>query len=109
MRGCAEWVVAFVVGTAMVALLFLMSGAVVGRSLADWRHAGAMVEVAEQETEQTRIEWAARTEIARIEADATKKTSFAFVLFYLVRYGVWVASGLMVLAVGLWVWGKVRP
>ena len=109
MRGCAEWVVAFVVGTCMVALLSLMSGAILSRSFADWRHAGAMVQVAEQETEQTRIEWTARTEIARIEADATKKTSFAFVLFYLVRYGVWVASGLMVLAVGLWVWGKVRP
>jgi hypothetical protein len=96
-------------GLAFVAVLLLTGGAVISRSVADWRHAGAMVQVAEQETEQTRIEWTARTEIARIEADATKKTSFAFVAFYLVRYGVWVASGLMVLAVGLWVWGKVRP
>jgi hypothetical protein len=109
MRGCAEWVFAAVVGTAFVALLFVMSGAAISRSVADWRHAGAIVQVAEQETEQTRIEWAARTEIARIEADADKKTSFAFVVFYLVRYGVWVAFGLMVLAVGLWVWGEVRP
>jgi hypothetical protein len=86
-----------------------MGGAAVSRSIADWRHAGAIVQVAEQETEQTQIEWAARTEIARIEADADKKTSWAFVAFYLVRYGAWVASGLMVLAVGLWVWGEVRP
>ena len=109
MRDTFEGCVVALMGLAFVAVLLLTGGAVISRSVADWRHAGAMVQVAEQETEQTRIEWTARTEIARIEADATKKTSFAFVLFYLVRYGVWVASGLMVLAVGLWVWGKVRP
>ncbi len=109
MRDTFEGCVVALMGLAFVAVLLLTGGAVISRSVADWRHAGAMVQVAEQETEQTRIEWTARTEIARIEADATKKTSFAFVAFYLVRYGVWVASGLMVLAVGLWVWGKVRP
>jgi hypothetical protein len=108
-RDTFEGCVVALMGLAFVAVLLLTGGAVISRSVADWRHAGAMVQVAEQETEQTRIEWTARTEIARIEADATKKTSFAFVAFYLVRYGVWVASGLMVLAVGLWVWGKVRP
>jgi hypothetical protein len=103
-EGCAVALLAVVV----VGTLVFMGGAGVSRSIADWRHAGAIVQVAEQETEQTRIEWAARTEIARIEADATKKTSWAFAAFYLVRYGVWVASGLCVAGGALWAWGKVR-
>lgn len=109
MRDTFEDCVVALMAVVVFGTLIFMGDAAISRSLADWRHAGAMVEVAEQETEQTRIEWTARTEIARIEADADKKTSFAFVLFYLVRYGVWVASGLMGLAGGLWVWGKVRP
>lgn len=109
MRDTFEGCVVALMGLAFVAVLLLTGGAVISRSVADWRHAGAMVQVAEQETEQTRIEWTARTEIARIEADATKKTSFAFVAFYLVRYGVWVASGLCVMGGALWLWGKVRP
>lgn len=90
----------------LLACLSFLGAAAVIDSLADWRHAGAIVQVAEQETEQTRIEWNARTEIATIQADATKKTSFAFVAFYLVRYGVWVASGLCATAGLLWVAGR---
>jgi hypothetical protein len=108
MRDTFEGCVVTLLGAVVVGAFLLMGGAAVSRSIADWRHAGAIVQVAEQETEQARIEWAARTEIARIEADADKKTSFAFVAFYLVRYGVWVASGLCVAGGALWAWGKGR-
>lgn len=40
-------------------------------------------------------------QIARIEADATKKTSWAYVAFYLVRYGVWVVLVLWVVVAAL--------
>jgi phosphosulfolactate phosphohydrolase-like enzyme len=106
MKDTFEGCVVALMGAVVVGAFLLMGGAAVSRSIADWRHAGAIVQVAEQETEQTQIEWAARTEIARIEADATKKTSFAFVAFYLVRYGVWVASALWVVAGALWLWGR---
>lgn len=92
--GCVVALVTFVV----ISTMLLLGGVIISRSIADWRHAGALVQVAEQETEQTRIEWGARTEIARIQADADKKTSWAFVAFYIVRYGLWVASGLWVVA-----------
>lgn len=52
--------------------------------------------IARQETEQTRIEWDGRVRIAEIQADATKKTSFNFVLFWVVRFAAWVL-GLLVL------------
>lgn len=47
-KGCLS--ILFVL--AVIALLFFAGCASITRSLADWRHAGAMVAVAEQETEQ---------------------------------------------------------
>jgi len=52
---------------------------------------------AQQETEQVRIEWDAKVEIAKVEADADKKTSFNYVIFYVIRLASWVL-GLLVLA-----------
>lgn len=45
-----------------------------------------------ERTEQTRIEWDGRVAIAEIEADATKKTSFEFSLFWLIRFFTWVLA-----------------
>ena len=52
---------------------------------------------AQQVTEQARIEWGAKVEIAKVEADADKKTSFNYVIFYVIRLASWVL-GLLVLA-----------
>lgn len=66
-------------------------------------------------TTRTRIEWETRldmkaldVDIASIQADATKKTSFAFVLFYLVRVLIGVAIGLFAAAVVDWAAEKWR-
>lgn len=56
---------------------------------------------AQQETEQTRIEWDAKVEIEEIRADADKKTSFNFVLFWLVRLAAWAIGLLVLVLVGI--------
>jgi hypothetical protein len=57
-------------------------------------------------TTRTRIEWNGRVRIEEIRADATKKTDFTFLLFYLSRFLIW--AGVIVAAIGgaLWVLGK---
>ena len=55
-------------------------------------------------TERTRIEWDGRVKIASIQADATKKTSFAFVLLWVARALFAVAGIVIITAVGLWAW-----
>jgi|688.fasta_scaffold250143_3 hypothetical protein len=57
-------------------------------------------------TSRTRIEWNGRVRIEEIRADATKKTDFTFLLFYLSRFLIFV--GVIVAAIGgaLWVLGK---
>jgi len=59
-----------------------------------------------QTTEQTRIEWGAKVEIAKIEADASKKTSFNYVVFWLIRFFTWVLGLLTVGFAGLLGWQK---
>lgn len=58
-------------------------------------------------TERTRIEWDGRVEIAEINADATKKTDFTFLLFWLARFGVWSGSITMLGAGAWWIYEKV--
>ena len=57
-------------------------------------------------TSRTRIEWNGRVRIEENRADATKKTDFTFLLFYLSRFLIFV--GVIVAAIGgaLWVLGK---
>ncbi len=69
--------------------------------LAQWRAAGAPAAVAEQRTEQTRIEWAGRVEVAKVEADADKKTSWAYVGFWLLRATTWLTTIAAVIVAGL--------
>lgn len=75
----------FVAYTA-IACLGITTGA------AQWREAGAQIVIAQEETKQAEIEWSARTEIAAIEADVAKKTSVAFVAFWLLRAITWFAT-----------------
>lgn len=42
-----------------------------------------------QATKRTDIEWDARVEMERIKADATKKTSLKFSVFFVVRFALW--------------------
>lgn len=42
-----------------------------------------------QATKRTGIEWDARVEMDRIEADVTKKTSLKFSVFFVVRFALW--------------------
>jgi len=57
-----------------------------------------------EQTKQAQINANAMVEIEHIRADATKKTSPAFSLFYLLRYLAWLSG----IAVTLWcaVWAK---
>ncbi len=64
-------------------------------------------------TSRTRIEWNGRVQLKRLDVeieeirgDATKKTDFTFLLFYLSRFLIW--AGVIVAAIGgaLWVLGK---
>lgn len=58
-------------------------------------------------TERTRIEADRDVEIAKINADVTKKTDFTFLLFFLARFGVWAGSVTMLFAGALWVYERV--
>lgn len=55
-----------------------------------------------QATKRTGIEWDARVEMERIKADATKKTSLKFSLFFVVRFALW----FIVLYAGYLTWEK---
>lgn len=101
MRGTFEVCVIAVLGLMVVGTLMLLGGAAISRSIADWHISNNAVTIAQIQADRD-------VRIAEIEADATKKTSWAFVAFYLARYGAWVASGLCVVGGGLWAWGQVR-
>ena len=53
-------------------------------------------------TSRTRIEWNGRVRIEEIRADATKKTDFTFLLFYVSRFLIW--AGVIVAAIGGGLW-----
>lgn len=57
-------------------------------------------------TNRTRIEWNGRVRIEEIRADATKKTDFTFLLFYVSRFLIF--AGVIVAGIGgvLWLLGK---
>lgn len=78
-------------GMVMIATLLTYAGcAAIAEPISEYGQA-------RQETEQARIEWGAKVEIAEIEADADKKTSFNYVIFYVIRLAAWVL-GLLVLS-----------
>jgi hypothetical protein len=53
-------------------------------------------------TTRTRVEWNGRVRIEEIRADATKKTDFTFLLFYVSRFLIW--AGVIVAAIGGGLW-----
>ena len=90
-------------------LLALCLGAmVVATSCEAIATASATKVVAYEQTKQAQINADAMVEIERIRADATKKTSFAFSAFYLVRYLAWLSGIAVALWVAVWVKEKVR-
>lgn len=105
-KGCTT----FILALGIVGVLFFAGCTSVMRSFADWRMSANGVTVAVQQTEQvrlqedgaterSRIEWNARMAIAETQADATKKTSGMFVMFYLVRGLMWGAGILLTIGV----------
>jgi len=52
-------------------------------------------------------EWSARVEMERIKTDATKKTDFTFLLFWLARFGVWAGSAVALGSGALWIYERV--
>lgn len=103
-RGCISMIAIII----LVGLLFMAGAASISRSFADWRMSANGATAAIQGTEQVRIHETQETErvrivtdgsveIARIQADATKKTSLAFSAFWLVRAFLWAVTGLLVL------------
>ena len=94
---------AFVSIVGMVAIVTLLTYAGCAAIAAPISEYGQAVET----TEQTRIEWGAKVEIAEIQADANKKTSFNYVVFWLIRFFTWVMAVLLVALAGLMGWQKV--
>lgn len=88
---------------AIVGLLFFAGCASVTRSLSEWRQSANLVRVVQiqetQATKRTAIIVDGAVEIARIEADTTKKTDGAFILFYVVRAATWAVGVLWLLIV----------
>lgn len=98
-------------GALLIILLFasvLVGGSVlISRAVADLGNSAADVLTTgieqRQLTTRTGIEWDGRIEIARIQADTTKKTSFAFVLFWVVRLLSWTSALCLVIAAYSWI------
>lgn len=88
---------------AIVGLLFFAGCASVTRSLSEWRQSANLVRVVQiqetQATKRTAIIVDGNVEIARIQADTTKKTDVTFVLFYVVRAATWATGVLWLLIV----------
>ena len=61
-----------------------------------------------EQTKQVRIVADAAVQITKIDADASKKTSWAFAAFWLVRFVTWVACGGWLLIIVMWLKGKGR-
>jgi hypothetical protein len=57
-------------------------------------------------TSRTRIEWNGRVRIEEIRADATKKTDFTFLLFYVSRFLIWAGAIVAAIGGGLWLLDK---
>lgn len=76
--GCLTALLTLCLGV-MVVAMSIEAIATAGATKTVAREQTRQVEIEQtQATERTRIEWDARTEIAGIEADAVKKTSWAF-------------------------------
>lgn len=103
-------------GALFILLLFasvLVGGSVlISRAVADTANSAADVLTTgieqRQMTQRTGIEWDGRIEIARIQADVTKKTSFAFILFWLVRLLSWSSSLCLIVAAYSWITQSIR-
>ena len=90
-------------------LLALCLGAmVIATSCEAIATASATKVVAYEQTKQAQINADAMVAIARIDADATKKTSLKFSVFYLLRYLAWLSGIAVALWVAVWVKEKVR-
>ena len=64
------------------------------------------VVVAHEQTLQTEIEWDAKVQIESGRADASKKTSFEYVMFYAIRFGIWLIVLLLLVLVARLAWNK---
>jgi hypothetical protein len=98
-------------------LLILLSivvggGVLISRAIADTANSAADVLTTgieqRQLTTRTGIEWDGRVEIARIQADVDKKTSFAFVLFWVTRLLTWASAAFMSIAAYSWIMQQWR-
>jgi hypothetical protein len=98
-------------------LLILLSivvggGVLISRAIADTANSAADVLTTgieqRQLTTRTGIEWDGRVEIARIQADVDKKTSFAFVLFWVTRLLTWASAAFMSIAAVSWIMQQWR-
>lgn len=95
--GCLTTILAVVFGAMVIAM-----------SIEAIATASARKVEAYEQTKQVQITADANVEIAKVNADATKKTSPAFSLFYLLRYLVWLSAAAVALWVVVWVKEKVR-
>jgi hypothetical protein len=90
-KGCAAFLAMLGV---VVVMMFAGTHSVISQ-LAEWDRHSEAVSIAEQQTEQTRIQWGAQVQMAEIAADTTKKTDNTFVAFWLLRAFVWGIGGLV--------------
>lgn len=92
----ALWVVALLLFTVIGITTIIKTGTI---------EAGATVRTWIEQTQLTarvQAEWNGRVEIARIWADAHKKTDASFILFYLERFMLWAGGILAGVTILLW-------
>jgi hypothetical protein len=93
-KGCASLLA--VLGIVLI-LMFAGTKSIISQ-LAAWDRNSEAVAIAEQQTEQTRIQWGAQVQMAEIAADTTKKTDNTFVAFWVLRAFAW-GAGIIVVAI----------
>ena len=102
----ASLLIVLILGSVMVGSVWAV-GNVVADVVGSFSNVVTTGTVERNHTERTRIEADRDVEVARINADATKKTDFTFLLFWLARFGVWAGSITMLFAGALWIYEKV--
>ena len=102
----ASLLIVLILGSVMVGSVWAV-GNVVADVVGSFSNVVTTGTVERNHTERTRIEADRDVEVARINADATKKTDFTFLLFFLARFGVWAGSITMLFAGALWIYEKV--
>lgn len=102
LRACVS-----IIGLAMMLALLVFAGCTaIMQPLSEEIQSRSAVAVAHEQTLQTEMEWDAKVQIESGRADASKKTSFEYVMFYAIRFGIWLIVLLLLVLVARLAWNK---